>query len=794
MNARVSIASPPRTLVLALAVVLASAAASAQSSATPPVPEPAVWWGEVWGTVEMNPKVVRPGDAVTVVATTWNGGASGPGWACGGGWRVVGTSRVAVSRFASCFDLVDYEPKASEYLKVSVGSGEVAWEGLPGPPPTDNVDRYYSYVYNSECYCWVGWSGSSGRTAGCPLPIATFRRGQTFKLYLKAKNSPSCSTNGKYTRVTKDWNGAARFDGWNGVGWSNAAELYYRFDYNATNTPVPVIDVTAEPASVPVGQTATVRAAVTDATTGAPMPGQTVTFKTTVGLLGAPTAMTDASGVATVEVKDDGQAGTAVVTGTIPQGADSATVEFSAPPGGGGGGGGTPGDPGDPAPPVLRQYFAEGATGSLFTTDLALANPGEVPARATLKFLTEAGASLEQQVTVPPRARKSVRLNTDVPGLGATGVATVVESTVPLVADRTMTWDGTGYGSHTETSVAEPRPTWYLAEGATHSGFQLFYLIQNAAEAATDVEIKYLRPAPLPPITRRETIGPRTRRTIWVNHEAPGLASTDVSAVVTSSLPVVVERAMYLNAGGRLYAAGHESAGVAEPQARWFFAEGATGPYFDLFILVANPDTRPARVRATFLLPGGGTSETSFTVEPESRRTLWVDVEGGPAVADTAVSTVIESLDGVPVIAERAMWWPGTPSPAAWHEAHNAPGSTRTAARWALADCEVGGPRGVDTYLLVANTGAQAVTVKVSLLFEDGTTEARQFAVAARSRFNVHVATEFPVATGRRFAATVEAVGEAPGELVVERAVYGNAGGVHWAAGANALGAPLVVR
>ena len=41
-----------------------------------------------------------------------------------------------------------------------------------------------------------------------------------------------------------------------------------------------------------------------------------------------------------------------------------------------------------------------------------------------------------------------------------------------------MTWDARGYGSHAETAVAAPTPTWYLAEGATHSGFQLFYLVR----------------------------------------------------------------------------------------------------------------------------------------------------------------------------------------------------------------------------------------------------------------------------------------------------------------------------
>ena len=45
---------------------------------------------------------------------------------------------------------------------------------------------------------------------------------------------------------------------------------------------------------------------------------------------------------------------------------------------------------------------------------------------------------------------------------------------------------------------------------------------------------------------------------------------------------------MCLN-GARTFNAGHESAAVRFADTQWFLAEGATGPFFDLFILLANP-------------------------------------------------------------------------------------------------------------------------------------------------------------------------------------------------------------
>ena len=53
------------------------------------------------------------------------------------------------------------------------------------------------------------------------------------------------------------------------------------------------------------------------------------------------------------------------------------------------------------------------------------------------------------------------------------------------------------------------------------------------------------------------------------------------------------------------------------------------------------------------------------------------------------------------------------------------------------------------------------------------------------------VEPEFPAAAGKVFGAIVESVGATPAQIVVERAVYYNAGGVFWAAGTNALATKL---
>ncbi len=461
------------------------------------------------------------------------------------------------------------------------------------------------------------------------------------------------------------------------------------------------------------------------------------------------------------------------------------------------------------------RLLAEGANSGFFSTLIALANPDpQQPARVLLRLLQPDGTVASQFVVVPPQSRRTVESGS-VPGLGQTAFSTTIESDVQVVVDRTMSWDATGYGAHSESSIAAPRTRWYFAEGATHSGFDLFYLLQNPSLTDTaTVQVTYLRPFPLSPLAKTYELKPGTRNNIWVDVEefpADGsgdlaLANTDVSAVieVLSGPPIAAERAMYLSRANQLFVAGHDSAAIPEPSTDWFLAEGSTEGFFDEFVLVANPNPVAALIRATYLLPGGGTVEQDYTVAPNSRFTIWLNAEeiprgsGNWPLGNTAVSTVIRSLEGVPVIVERAMWWPRPATQ--WTEAHNAAGTTTTGTLWAMAEGEARGPRRAKTYILIANPSPQEAKVRVRLLFEDGTTAPREFAVQANSRFNVDVDADFASAFAvspaalRRFGATIESLPagtSGPAPIVVERAMYWDSEGVFWAAGSNATATRL---
>jgi hypothetical protein len=358
--------------------------------------------------------------------------------------------------------------------------------------------------------------------------------------------------------------------------------------------------------------------------------------------------------------------------------------------------------------------------------------------------------------------------------------------------------------------VLQPATTWYLAEGATGGGFDLYYLIQNSNDAAVQVQVTYLRPLGQPPLVKTYSVAGKSRMTIYVDDEdIPGspskpLSATDVSAtLVSNGGRIIVERAMYYSVpGSPVYGAGHESAGVPDvpedplqTRRNWFFAEGATGSFFDTYILLANPGTTAANVAATFLLEGGVTHTKTYNVPRESRFTIRLDGEEIPAgsgirpLQNTAVSTAL--LSDVPVIAERSMWWPD----GQWYEAHNTAGAQSPGTRWAIAEGEFGGPRNAQTFLLVANTSDQPANIRVTVMTPGGVAIAwpsasTTFAVPARSRYTVGVdSVTFPNLT-QYFGAVVDSVNLQP--IVVERANYYNVvPGQIWSAGGAALASRL---
>jgi hypothetical protein len=119
------------------------------------------------------------------------------------------------------------------------------------------------------------------------------------------------------------------------------------------------------------------------------------------------------------------------------------------------------------APAARTYYLSEGATGAFFNTDLLLANPTATPAPVTLAFLREDGTTVSDTRTLAPTSRTTINVDA-IAGLEATTFSIVVTSTggVPIAVERTMWWDWSRYGAHTEKASEGTATEWLFAEGA----------------------------------------------------------------------------------------------------------------------------------------------------------------------------------------------------------------------------------------------------------------------------------------------------------------------------------------
>ena len=110
---------------------------------------------------------------------------------------------------------------------------------------------------------------------------------------------------------------------------------------------------------------------------------------------------------------------------------------------------------------------------------------------------------------------------------------------------------------------------------------------------------------------------------------------------------------------------------------------------------------------------------------------------------------------------------------------------TSTWHRWLLAEGVVGGPAQFQTYILLANPGAQAAQVRITYLLQGiGGTIVRTYDVAPRSRYTIDVHDAVPEIADRRVGAFVEVTNGVG--ISVERSMYANADGRVWDVGTNA--------
>ncbi len=312
---------------------------------------------------------------------------------------------------------------------------------------------------------------------------------------------------------------------------------------------------------------------------------------------------------------------------------------------------------------------------------------------------------------------------------------------------------------HDTLGASAPSTTWYFAEGFTGGFFNQYLLVQNPNPEPAEVTYDFMLPNGSV-YQRVYTVDGNSRFTLHVD-TIPGLESTNNSTRISSTLPIVAERAMYFDYWG--IDGGHDTLGAIAPSTTWYFAEGYTGGSFDEYLCLQNPNDQAQDVTLTFYIQAGGSKTVECNIPPHSRHTTKVD--DIPGLENASNSVYISSPDGI--IAERVMYFDYGGS----RGGHCTIGSSSLSQNWYLAEgCTMGR---FDTFLVVENPHQSAVDVLIKLMTEGGGNLQLNQSLSPCSRFTLKV-DDLPGFDNTSFSAQVSS-DSLP--LMVERAMYFNQAG-----------------
>jgi hypothetical protein len=147
------------------------------------------------------------------------------------------------------------------------------------------------------------------------------------------------------------------------------------------------------------------------------------------------------------------------------------------------------------------------------------------------------------------------------PKLINTPVSTRVTSNVGIVVERAMYWPDASQGwqeAHNSFGVTQLGLRWGLADGRLGGelGYETYVLLANPNTLPVEVRVRFMKPGAV--VTRHYTLPPTSRLNVQASVDAPeigqGLFTVDVE--VLNFVPIAVEKAMYWNSEGAVWAAG----------------------------------------------------------------------------------------------------------------------------------------------------------------------------------------------------------------------------------------------
>ncbi|HEY8282848.1 MAG TPA: DUF5719 family protein [Chloroflexota bacterium] len=303
------------------------------------------------------------------------------------------------------------------------------------------------------------------------------------------------------------------------------------------------------------------------------------------------------------------------------------------------------------AGPATTWYLAEGYTNGSFSEYLHIMNPNNAFATIDVRFLPfNNRPAKETRFVMQPDSNIQINAGQYMPGLS---ISAIVTADHPVVVERSMRFGLGGRGAHDKIGVTSASTIWQFAHGESAANRQTFFTILNPNQAApAAVTATFYDHAGRPVGSSTVIVDPLHRGNIKLNDVLP---SAQVATVLTSNVPVVVERPSYdgpANLGQAM--AGSVVFGQNGGGLSWAFPGASTAPGNLSQLFLFNPGLKAVAVHATFYSDLGATVTQDYTLAPNSDTVLTVN--SVPGLPQGRYGAVLKSTNGAVFLAEQSNW------------------------------------------------------------------------------------------------------------------------------------------
>ncbi|HXT37801.1 MAG TPA: DUF5719 family protein, partial [Chloroflexota bacterium] len=301
------------------------------------------------------------------------------------------------------------------------------------------------------------------------------------------------------------------------------------------------------------------------------------------------------------------------------------------------------------AGPARTWYLAEGYTNGSFSEYLHIMNPNNAYATIDVRFLPfNNRPAKEIRFVMQPESNIQINAGQYMPGLS---IAAIVTADHAVVVERSMRFGSGGRGAHDKIGVTSASTIWQFAHGESAPNRQTFFTILNPNQAApAAVTATFYDHTGRPVGSSTVIIDPLHRGNIKLNDILP---VAQVATVLTSNVPVVVERPSYDGppnlglAGDGSDVFGQNGGGLS-----WAFPGATTAPGNVSQLFLFNPGLKAVAVHATFYSDLGATVTQDYTLAPNSDTVLTVN--SVPGMPQGRYGAVLKSTNGAVFLAEQS--------------------------------------------------------------------------------------------------------------------------------------------